>query len=180
MVLRDQPNIREVMAFPKTQAARDEMMDAPAPSTRTNSKSCTSPSQAAKHAAQQTSDVELLEYADGKQLRGHGPLHRRYRGGVPARRSASLALVPAIDAILAARGTSELPEDSIASELSASCVELAHPSTALWQSSRPSCPPAPQATGPSSRGCGRGSRAGAHPFSKATAQQITGKSATER
>ena len=29
MVLRDQPNIREVMAFPKTQAARDEMMQAP-------------------------------------------------------------------------------------------------------------------------------------------------------
>jgi aspartyl-tRNA synthetase len=31
MVLRDQPNIREVMAFPKTQGARDEMMDAPGP-----------------------------------------------------------------------------------------------------------------------------------------------------
>jgi aspartyl-tRNA synthetase len=31
MVLRDQPNIREVMAFPKTQGARDEMMDAPSP-----------------------------------------------------------------------------------------------------------------------------------------------------
>jgi len=31
MVLRDEPNIREVMAFPKTQAARDEMMDAPGP-----------------------------------------------------------------------------------------------------------------------------------------------------
>ncbi len=31
MVLRDQPNIREVMAFPKTQVARDEMMDAPGP-----------------------------------------------------------------------------------------------------------------------------------------------------
>ncbi|MBA2511157.1 MAG: aspartate--tRNA ligase, partial [Rubrobacteraceae bacterium] len=31
MVLTDQPNIREVMAFPKTQAARDEMMDAPGP-----------------------------------------------------------------------------------------------------------------------------------------------------
>jgi aspartyl-tRNA synthetase len=33
MVLRDQPNIREVMAFPKTQATRDEMMDAPSPVT---------------------------------------------------------------------------------------------------------------------------------------------------
>jgi aspartyl-tRNA synthetase len=31
MVLRDQPNIREVMAFPKTQASRDEMMEAPGP-----------------------------------------------------------------------------------------------------------------------------------------------------
>ena len=40
---------------------------------------------------------------------------------------ASLALVPAIGAILAARGASELPEDSIASELSASCVELRSP-----------------------------------------------------
>jgi aspartyl-tRNA synthetase len=33
MILRDEPNIREVMAFPKTQAARDEMMDAPGPVT---------------------------------------------------------------------------------------------------------------------------------------------------
>jgi aspartyl-tRNA synthetase len=33
MVLRDEPNIREVMAFPKTQGARDEMMDAPSPVT---------------------------------------------------------------------------------------------------------------------------------------------------
>ena len=33
MLLKDEPNIREVMAFPKTQAARDEMMDAPGPVT---------------------------------------------------------------------------------------------------------------------------------------------------
>jgi aspartyl-tRNA synthetase len=33
MVLRDEPNIREVIAFPKTQGARDEMMDAPSPVT---------------------------------------------------------------------------------------------------------------------------------------------------
>jgi aspartyl-tRNA synthetase len=34
MLLRDEPNIREVIAFPKTQAARDEMMDAPGPVTK--------------------------------------------------------------------------------------------------------------------------------------------------
>ncbi len=33
MLLRDEQNIREVMAFPKTQGARDEMMDAPGPVT---------------------------------------------------------------------------------------------------------------------------------------------------
>ena len=33
MLLKDEPNIREVMAFPKTQGARDEMMDAPSPVT---------------------------------------------------------------------------------------------------------------------------------------------------
>jgi aspartyl-tRNA synthetase len=33
MLLRDEPNIREVIPFPKTQAARDEMMDAPSPVT---------------------------------------------------------------------------------------------------------------------------------------------------
>jgi aspartyl-tRNA synthetase len=34
MLLRDEPNIREVIAFPKTQAARDEMMNAPSPVAR--------------------------------------------------------------------------------------------------------------------------------------------------
>ena len=33
MLLRDEPNIREVIAFPKTQGARDEMMNAPSPVT---------------------------------------------------------------------------------------------------------------------------------------------------
>ncbi len=33
MLLRDEPNIREAIAFPKTQAARDEMMNAPGPVT---------------------------------------------------------------------------------------------------------------------------------------------------
>ena len=33
MLLKDEPNIREVMAFPKTQAARDELMGAPGPVT---------------------------------------------------------------------------------------------------------------------------------------------------
>jgi aspartyl-tRNA synthetase len=33
MLLKDEPNIREVIAFPKTQAARDEMMNAPSPVT---------------------------------------------------------------------------------------------------------------------------------------------------
>jgi aspartyl-tRNA synthetase len=31
MILADEPNIREVIAFPKNQAARDLMADAPSP-----------------------------------------------------------------------------------------------------------------------------------------------------
>src|SRR5918997_3576803 len=39
----------------------------------------------------------------------------------------SRALVPAIDAVLAARGAAGFPADSVASELSASCVEMRSP-----------------------------------------------------
>src|SRR5215210_9253534 len=40
---------------------------------------------------------------------------------------ASLALVPAIDAVLAARDATGLPTTSVASELSASCLEARSP-----------------------------------------------------
>ena len=33
MLLADEPNIREVIAFPKNQAARDMMADAPSPAS---------------------------------------------------------------------------------------------------------------------------------------------------
>src|SRR5215218_3263480 len=77
----------------------------------------------------------------------------------------SLALVPAIDAVLAARHTAELPEDSIASELSGTVAELAAELPVLRRRLQALV-----------EGCGvRLAAAGAHPFSKATAQQITGK-----
>src|SRR5215217_7949169 len=89
---------------------------------------------------------------------------------------ASLALVPAIDAVLAARGASELPEDSIASELSASCVELRSPIYGTVAELAADLPVLRRRLRDLVEGCGaRLAAAGAHPFSKATAQQITGK-----
>jgi carboxylate-amine ligase len=89
---------------------------------------------------------------------------------------ASLALVPAIDAVLAARHTAELPEDSIASELSASCVEVRSPVYGTVAELAAELPFLRRRLRDLVEGCGaRLAAAGAHPFSKATAQQITGK-----
>ncbi len=89
---------------------------------------------------------------------------------------ASLALVPAIDAVLAARDTAGLPEDSVASELSASCVEVrttAHGTVAELAAELPTLRRSVRSL---VEGCGaRLAAAGAHPFSEATAQRITDK-----
>ena len=88
----------------------------------------------------------------------------------------SLALVPAIDAVLAARDAAGLPEDSVASELSASCVEgrtTAHPTISELAAELPALRLRVRAL---VEGCGaRLAAAGAHPFSEATAQRITDK-----
>jgi hypothetical protein len=88
----------------------------------------------------------------------------------------SLALVPAIDAVLAASHTAKLPEDSIASELSASCVEVRSPVYGTVAELAAELPVLRRRLRDLVEGCGaRLAAAGAHPFSKATAQQITGK-----
>jgi len=89
---------------------------------------------------------------------------------------ASLALVPAIDAVLAARHAAELPDDSIASELSASCVELRSPVYNTVADLAADLPVLRRKARDLVEGCGaRLAAAGAHPFSKATEQQITDK-----
>lgn len=88
----------------------------------------------------------------------------------------SLTLVPAIDAVLAARDAAELPEDSIASELSASCVEVRSPIYETVAELAAELPILRRRVRDLVEGCGaRLAAAGAHPFSEATAQQITGK-----
>src|SRR5829696_5421781 len=88
----------------------------------------------------------------------------------------SFALVPAIDAVLAASHTAKLPEDSIASELSASCVEVRSPVYGTVAELAAELPVLRRRLRDLVEGCGaRLAAAGAHPFSKATAQQITGK-----
>src|ERR687898_351185 len=88
----------------------------------------------------------------------------------------SLALVPAIDAVLAARDAAGLPEDSVASELSASCVEVrttAHRTVSELAAELPALRRRVRAL---VEGCGaRLAAAGTHPFSEATSRRITDK-----
>ena len=93
----------------------------------------------------------------------------------------SLALVPEIEAVLAARSAAELPDDSIASELSASCVELRSPVYGTVADLAAELPLLRRRLRDLVEGCGaRLAAAGAHPFSVATAQQITGKERYKR
>src|SRR5215204_561876 len=88
----------------------------------------------------------------------------------------SLALVPAIDAVLAARDAAGLPEDSVASELSASCVEVRTTAYRTVSELAAELPALRQRVRALVEGCGaRLAAAGAHPFSEATAQRITDK-----
>ncbi len=89
---------------------------------------------------------------------------------------ASLALVPLIDEVLAARDASGLPENSVASELSASCVEARSPAYDTVAELAARLPAMRRRVRDLVEGCGAWLvAAGAHPFSEATAQEITDK-----
>ncbi len=88
----------------------------------------------------------------------------------------SLALVPAIDAVLGARATADLPEDSVTSELLASFVELRSPifdTVADLATELPTLRRRVQTL--AERSGARLAAAGTHPFSEATRQPITGR-----
>ena len=88
----------------------------------------------------------------------------------------SLALVPAIDDVLAARNAAGLPEGSVASELSASCVEVRTPAYGTVAELARELPALRRRVRDLVEHCGaRLAAAGAHPFSEATTQQITDK-----
>lgn len=88
----------------------------------------------------------------------------------------SLALIPAIDAVLAARDAAGLPEGSVASELSASCVEVRSPAYRTVAELASEFPVLRRRVRDLVEGCGaRLAPAGTHPFSEATEQEITGK-----
>jgi carboxylate-amine ligase len=85
-------------------------------------------------------------------------------------------LSPAIDAVLAARETAGLPQDSVASELSASCVEVRSPIYSTVAELARELPALRRKVRRLVEGCGaRLAAAGTHPFSESTAQPITDK-----
>ena len=89
---------------------------------------------------------------------------------------ASHKLVPAIEAMLAAREAAGLPTDSVASELSASCVEVRSPIFDTVTELAAELPTLRRRVRDLAEGCGaRLAAAGSHPFSESTAQPITAK-----
>jgi carboxylate-amine ligase len=88
----------------------------------------------------------------------------------------SLALTPAIDAVLAARDAAGLPADSVASELSASCVEARSPIYGTVAELASDLPVLRRGVRDLVGSCGaRLAAAGTHPFSESTEQEITGQ-----
>ena len=88
----------------------------------------------------------------------------------------SLALIPAIDSVLAARGITGLPPDSVASELSASCVEARSPIYGTVAELAKELPALRRRVGDLAEVSGaRLAAAGTHPFSESTEQKITAK-----
>jgi carboxylate-amine ligase len=88
----------------------------------------------------------------------------------------SRSLVPAIESVLAARDAAEVPADSVASELSASCVELRSPIYPTVAELAAELPALRRSLRNLVEGCGaRLAAAGSHPFSESTAQPITPK-----
>jgi carboxylate-amine ligase len=86
----------------------------------------------------------------------------------------SLALVPAIDAVLASPAATSLPEDSVASELLASFLELRSPIYTTVAELAAELPSLRQRVRDLAEGGGAQlAAAGTHPFSEATAQPIT-------
>lgn len=86
----------------------------------------------------------------------------------------SLALVPAIDVVLASRAAAGLPEDSVSSELLASFLELRSPVYDTVTELAAELPTLRRRIRDLAEACGtRLAAAGTHPFSEATAQPIT-------
>ena len=89
---------------------------------------------------------------------------------------ATSELSPAIEALLAARDAAELREDSVASELSASCVEMRSPIFGTVAELASALPVLRRRIRDLAERCGTHlAAAGSHPSSEATTQPITAK-----